>query len=69
MTKLLGEAIKQLRELPEEEQDAAVDALFAYIGSDERHYSLRPYQLAELRHTRENLRTRRTRARNPGRSS
>jgi hypothetical protein len=42
MTKLLEEAIEQLRELPDEDQDAAADALFAYISSDERQYVLRP---------------------------
>ena len=49
MTKLLDEAIQQLRDLPEEEQDAAADALFAYISSDERQYVLRPEQAAEVR--------------------
>jgi hypothetical protein len=49
MTKLLDEAIEQLAELPEEEQDAAADALFAYIASHGRQYSLRPHQVAELR--------------------
>jgi len=42
MTALLDEAIEQLRELPEDEQDAAADALFAYIASDERQYRLEP---------------------------
>ena len=56
MTKLLEEAIEQLRDLPEEEQDAAADALFAYISSDERHYALRPDQVAEVRHIRQRLR-------------
>jgi hypothetical protein len=55
MTKLLQEAIDQLRELPAEEQDAAADVLFAYISSDERQYSLRPDQVAEVRRTRERL--------------
>jgi hypothetical protein len=36
MTKLLEEAIKVLRELSEDEQDAAAHALFAYIASEER---------------------------------
>jgi hypothetical protein len=42
MTRLLDEAIETLRDLPEEEQDAAADALFAYISSDEREYRLHP---------------------------
>lgn len=53
MTKLLEEAIEQLRELPEEQQDAAADALFAYIASDERDYVLRPEQVAEVRAIRD----------------
>ena len=38
MSQLLEEAIETLRELPEDEQDAAEDALFVFISSDERHY-------------------------------
>jgi hypothetical protein len=37
MTKLLEEAIKVLRELSEDEQDAAANALFAYFSTDQRH--------------------------------
>lgn len=65
MTKLLEQAIEQLRDLPEEEQDAAADALFAYISSDERQYSLRPEQVAEVRAIRERLRTNLTRLATP----
>jgi hypothetical protein len=36
MTRLLDEAIEKLRDLPEDEQDAAAEMLFAYIESDER---------------------------------
>jgi hypothetical protein len=32
MTKLLEEAIAKVRELPEDQQDAAADALFAHIS-------------------------------------
>jgi hypothetical protein len=55
MTKLLKQAIDQLRELPEEEQDAAADALFAYISSDERQYALRPEQVEEVRQIQNRL--------------
>ena len=55
MTKLLDEAIDQLRELPDEEQDAAADALFAYIANDDRVYSLRPDQVADVRRIRDGL--------------
>jgi hypothetical protein len=37
MTRKLEEAISRLRELPEEEQDAAAMAVFAYITSDDRN--------------------------------
>ena len=65
MTKLLQEAIEQLKDLPDEEQDAAADALFAYIGSEERQYVLRPEQVAEARRTRERLRSGETRLATP----
>ena len=56
MTKLLEEAINALRDLPEDEQDAAADALFAYMSSDERHYRLLPDQVAEVHRIRRALR-------------
>jgi hypothetical protein len=61
MTKLLQEAIETLRELPEDEQDAAADALFAYIASDERQYHLRPDQAEAVRRTQRDLKTGKTR--------
>jgi hypothetical protein len=65
MTKLLQQAIEQLRDLPEEDQDAAADVLFAYISSDERQYALRPEQVAEVRQIRRNLRDGTTRLATP----
>jgi hypothetical protein len=56
MTKLLEEAIEQLRDLPEEEQDAAADVLFAYIASDERDHQMQPHQVAEVHRIRRGLR-------------
>ncbi len=56
MTKLLEHAIKELRNLPEDEQDAAADALFAYMSSDERQYRLLPDQVAEVHRIRRALR-------------
>jgi hypothetical protein len=61
MTHLLEQAIEQLRELPEEEQDAAAEVLFAYVCSEERHYHLRPYQITQVRRIRQNLRDGKTR--------
>jgi NADH dehydrogenase len=42
MTKVLDEAIGQLRDLPDEEQEAAAEALFAFISNDDRHYCRGP---------------------------
>ena len=56
MTKLLEEAINELRNLSEDEQDTAADALFAYIAKDERQYRLRPDQVAEVHRIRRALR-------------
>jgi len=61
MTSLLDQAIEQLRELPEEEQDAAADVLFAYVSSEERHYRLRPHQITQVRRIRQDLRDGKTR--------
>jgi hypothetical protein len=61
MTKLLQEAIETLRDLPEDEQDAAADALFAYISSDERQYHLRPDQAEAVRRIKRDLKTSKTR--------
>jgi hypothetical protein len=61
MTKLLDEAIDQLRELPDEEQDAAADALFAYMSNDDRVYSLRPDQVADVQRIRDGLAAGKTR--------
>jgi hypothetical protein len=65
VTKLLEEAIEQLRELPGEEQDGVAGALFAYISSDDRQYTLRPDQAAEVRRIRDGLRSGRTRLATP----
>ena len=56
MTKLLEEAIEQLRDLPAEDQDAAADVLFAYISSDAPEYQLQPHQVAEIHRIRRGLR-------------
>jgi hypothetical protein len=61
MTRHLEEAIETLRELPEEDQDAAADVLFAYISNEERHYRLLPGQAEAVRRTRRNLQAGKTR--------
>jgi hypothetical protein len=65
MTKLLEQAIEQIRELPAEQQDAAADALFAYISNDDHDYALRPDQVAEVDRIRERLNTGKTRLATP----
>ena len=61
MTNLLEQAIETLRDLPEDEQDAAADVLFAYISSDERQYRLRPDQAEAVRRTQRDLKMGKTR--------
>ena len=61
MSRLLDEAIETLRDLPEEDQDAATDVLFAYISNDERQYGLSPDQADAVRRIRHNLKTGKTR--------
>jgi hypothetical protein len=55
MTKLLEEAIEELRNLPDDEQDAAADVVFAYVSSDERQCRLQPFQIAEVQRIRNAL--------------
>jgi hypothetical protein len=61
MTKLLEQAIAKARELSDEEQDAAADALFAHFAGDRRNFRLTPEQVADVNRIREDLRTGRTR--------
>ena len=61
MSKLLEQAIESLRDLPEDEQDAAASALLSYISSDERHYHLTSDQAEAVRQTRRDLKTGKTR--------
>ena len=61
MSKLLEQAIESLRDLPEDEQDMAASALFAYISSDARHYQLTSDQIEAVRRTRNDLKTGKTR--------
>ena len=56
MRKLLEEAIGQLRELPEDEQEAAADAVFAYVANEDRQYHLLPHQIKEVRRIQKGLR-------------
>jgi cation transport regulator ChaB len=52
MTKLLERAIAELRELPEEAQNMAADALFMVIehATDDTHYRLNDEQIAGVHH-------------------
>ena len=61
MTKLLEAAIAKVRELSEDEQDAAADALFAHIARDHRCYELTPEQVADVQRIQRDLRAGRSR--------
>jgi hypothetical protein len=61
MTRRLDEAIETLRDLPDDEQDAAPSALFAYISSDDREYQLRPDHAEAVRRIRRDLKSGKTR--------
>jgi len=61
MTKLLEQAIAQVRELSEAEQDAAADALFAHIAGDHRRYQLTQEQVADVKRIQQDLRDGKTR--------
>jgi hypothetical protein len=61
MTKLLEQAIAEVRELSESEQDAIADALFAHISGGDRPYRLSEEQAADVKRIREDLRSGRTR--------
>lgn len=56
MTKLLDEAIAQVRELPQAEQDLAAEALFAVLHRDAPDTRLSPEQANEVRRIRAGLR-------------
>lgn len=57
MTKLLEQAIIALRELSDEDQDAAADALFAHLSGDHRRIGLSPDQVADVKRIRDGLLT------------
>jgi len=61
MATYLDEVIEQLRELPEKEQEAAADALSAFISTNTRDYHLLPHQAEEVRRIRRDLGSGRTR--------
>jgi hypothetical protein len=61
MTKLLEQAIAEARALPEAEQDALAEALFAHVAGDQGRYSLSPEQVADVARIRDDLRSGRTR--------
>ena len=60
MTRLLEDAIAKARELPDNEQDAMADVLFAHMTGVGVRYKLDDEQVAEVMRIRENLRTGKT---------
>jgi hypothetical protein len=61
MTKLLAQAVEQARELPEEDQDAVAEALFAHIANHDRHCGLSVEQVEEVKRIRARLQSGETR--------
>lgn len=61
MTKLLEQAVEQARELPEEDQDAAADALFAHMAHQDQRHGLTIDQVEEVERIRARLRSGETR--------
>jgi hypothetical protein len=61
MTKLLEEAVEQVRALSAEDQDAAADALFAHIANEDRRHGLSIEQVEEVKRIRARLRSGETR--------
>lgn len=56
MTKLLEQAIASVRQLSEEDQDAAADALFVHLASDHRRVALSPEQIEDVKRIQQDLR-------------
>jgi hypothetical protein len=61
MTKLLAQAVEQARELPEEDQNAAAEALFAHIANRDHRYGLSIEQVEEVKRIRARLQSGETR--------
>ncbi len=61
MTKLLEQAVEQARELPEEDQDAAAEALFALIANEDQRHGLSVEQAEEVKRIRARLQSGETR--------
>jgi len=61
MTRLLEQAIARVRELPEVDQDAAADALFAHLAGDHRRFGLTAEQIEDVKRIQQDLRDGRAR--------
>jgi len=56
MTKLLEDAIAEARKLPENEQDALAETVFAHIASSDVDYHLTEEQVEEVKRRQQALR-------------
>jgi hypothetical protein len=56
MTKLLEQAIAQVRDLLDDDQDAAADALFAHLAGDHRRFRLTAEQIEDATRIQRDLR-------------
>jgi hypothetical protein len=61
LTKLLEDAIAKVVEVPDGDQDAAADALFAHLASRDRRYHLAPEHVADVGRIQQDLRDGRAR--------
>lgn len=61
MTKLLEQAVEKARELPDEDQDAAAEAIFAHLANPDRRHSLSVDQIEEVERIRTRLHSGETR--------
>jgi len=61
MTKLLEQAVEQARGLPDADQDAAAEALFAHMANPNRRHRLNAEQVEEVKRIRARLQSGETR--------
>jgi len=61
MTKLLEQAVEQARELPDEDQNAVAEALFAHMANQDRRHGLSVDQVEEVKRIRARLHSGETR--------
>lgn len=61
MTKLLDQAFAKVRELPDSDQNAVADALFAHLAGDHRKFGVTAAQIEDVTRIQQDLRAGRSR--------